>query len=129
MPACDEILGLVLVALDGKSADPGVRQPVEPGAVDAHLRGGAVGLLAHHGAAIAGRGASAEEGGRGRWDGGEALEPGLIDGVAVPMGEEADAVGAPHQGIEIVGHGLERQAVKDVLAHVEARHEIERHRR
>src|SRR5687768_1824795 len=45
----------------------------------------------------------------------QALDPDLVDGLAAPVGEQADAVGARHNIIEVSGQLGQRQIVVDLL--------------
>lgn len=48
---------------------------------------------------------------------------------SLPIGEQTDAVGARHDLVEVLAHGIERQPLVDVLAHVERGGDVERERR
>ena len=56
-----------------------------------------------------------------------ALDPDLVDFVALPVGEEADAVTGAHDGFKIVLEFVHGQVTVDDLGHIEARLHVESH--
>src|SRR5580693_4598835 len=55
-----------------------------------------------------------------------ALDPYLVDAWLLPIGEEADAIAARLDGVEVVLHLPERQILVDVLANREGWLNVER---
>ena len=120
-----EVFGLELGAGAGREFHLEVRQAQVPWAEDAHLVGG--GRRIHDGDGVIGtigRPGAEEIAGAQRGIG-EALEPDMGDAVAIPVGEGADGVGGRGDGLEVVDIGRERQIDVEVLAHLEAGHDVD----
>jgi len=109
--AGDEVFGLQLGSAAGGEVHFEVREALVPGAGDAHLFGAVFGGVAGEGVEVAGGGFCAEElGGEGVGFAGfeTVFDPDLGDAVVLPVGEEADAVAAEEDLVEMffeVGHG------------------------
>ena len=124
----EQVLRLQLVARARGELGPEVRQPLEPGAGLAELRGGVVGRQAGHRVPRGRRGGGGEPGffcdGRGPVLG-RTLDPELGEPGGAPVGEHAHAVAAGHDLAEVVVQHVQRQALVDPLADLEGRHQLQ----
>ena len=128
LPGGEQVLGLQLVARARGELGLEVRQPLEPGAGLAELRGAVAGRLAGH-RVPRGRGGRGGEprlvrDGRGPVLG-QALDPELGEAGSAPVGEHAHAVAAGHDRGEVVVQHVQRQAFVDPLADLEGRHHVQ----
>ena len=117
----DEVFGLQLFAGAGSEAHAEVRETLVPGAEDAHLLGAVFGGERGDGMKIFGGEFCAEKfrlGVKGLAFFGAGFEPDFAEIVVLPVGEEADAVGAGLDGVEMVFHGGEGEVFVDELAHL-----------
>ena len=113
------VLGLDLLAVAGREAHAEVRQAVRPRPGDAELRRAVDRIEAEDRVTVERRGDRAEELGAlllGRV-GDTALDPHLVDGLA-PAGEDADAVAAGRDGVEVLVQGVPAQPLEHALAHL-----------
>ena len=127
--ARQEVLALQLLAAARCELHAEVRQPVEPRPRHPALLGDRLGRPALEHVHRRGGGEGAEELAR-RLCGGvadPALEPHLVDADVGPPGEEADAVGAARDRVDVLGQRLPAEPREDVLAHVVGRLDVEGH--
>ena len=104
--AGDEVFGLDFGAAAGSEVELEVGKALVPGAGDAELVGAGFGVVVDDGVEFAGGGFGAEELGREVSGGGAgfeaAFDPDLIGLVILPGGEEADAVAAEEDLVEML---------------------------
>ncbi len=127
--AGDEVFGLDFGAAAGSEVQLEVGKALVPGAGDAELFGAAFGGVAGDGVEFLRGGFGAEELG-GEWCGGgagieAAFDPDLIGLVILPVGEEADAVAAEEDLVEMLFELGEGEVFVDDLRDLEGGLEVE----
>ena len=113
----------------GGEAHAEVGEAFVPGAGDTHLLGAVFGGERGDGVKILGGEFGAEEfrlGVEGLAFFVAALHPDFAEILILPVGEEADAVGAGLNGVEVVFHGGEGEIFVDILAHLVGGLDVER---
>src|SRR5262249_35254018 len=127
--ARDHVLALQLLSAAWRELHAEVRQTFMPGAGDVHLWGTRLGREAGDRVAVGWRECGPEQL---RWRRNSsalydaALHPDLVDALVLPVGEEADAVGARYDLLEVIFQPRQGQVFVHVLPHLERGNNVER---
>ena len=128
MLACDEVFGLQFGSAGGSEVHAEVRHALVPRARDTLLLSAGRGVVSGDwGEFFCGESCAIN---LGRHVGGvvgldDALDPDLRGAVILPVGEEADAVSAAEDGVEVVLKLVEGEVFVDDLAHLEGGQQVE----
>ena len=130
--AGDEVFGLQLGAAGGREVHAEVGQAFVPRAGNAHLLGAGSGVVAGERVEVFVGGLGSvevfgdfEEHGFVMGISALLLDPDLSDAVVLPVGEEADAVAAGEDGVEVVLELVHGQVFVDDLPHLEGGLDVE----
>ncbi len=127
--AGNEVFGLEFGAATGGEVELEVGKALVPGPGDAELVGAGFGIMVDDGVEFAGGGFGAEELGREVSGGGAgfeaALHPDLGDVVVLPVGEEADAVAAEEDIVEVLFKLGDGEVLVDGLGDLKCGDEVE----
>src|SRR5258708_22681379 len=126
--AGNEKLGLQFLACTGRETHLEMWKTIVPGPRHAHLFGTVFGRKFGDGVKIFFSQCGAEEfrlGAISRLTCDAAFQPDFVDALLLPVGKQADAVGAGLDGVEMILHLAERKIFIDILAHEESRLKVE----